>query len=67
MDPYISALELAAAIRAKEISPVEVVDHYLERTDRINPKINAVVWRRDEDLRAEARTAEQAIERTSVL
>jgi len=63
MDPYISALELAAAIRAKELSPVEVVDHYLERTDRINPKINAVVWRRDEELRAEARTAEQAIMR----
>ena len=61
MDPFASALELAAAIRAKEISPVEVVDGYLERTDRINPDINAVVWRRDEDLRREASQAEQAV------
>lgn len=61
MDAFASALELAAAVRAKEVSPVELVDGYLERVDRINPAINAVVWRRDEALRREAREAEEAV------
>jgi amidase len=61
MDPFSSALEIAALIRDKQISPVEVVDLFLERTDRLNPELNAVTWRRDEDVRAEAKAAEQAV------
>jgi amidase len=57
MDHYLSALEIAALIKNKELSPLEVVDSYLERTDRLNPKLNAIVWRRDEELRAEAKIA----------
>jgi amidase len=61
MDPFSSALEVAALIREKKISPVEVVDLYLERTDRLNPELNAVTWRRDEAVRAEAKAAEDAV------
>jgi len=63
MDPFQSALELAASIRAKKISPVEAVDFYLGRIDAINPVINAVTWRRDEAVRAEAAAAERALMR----
>lgn len=61
MNSFASALELAASIRRREVSPLEVVDHYLERTDRLNPELNAVIWRRDEELRNEARAAGEAL------
>jgi amidase len=64
VDPYISALELAALIKAKELSPLEAVDFYLARTDRLNEKLNAVTWRRDDDVRAEAKAAGEQIART---
>ena len=38
IDPFISAVELAAAIRRKEVSPVEVADCYLERMDKLDPR-----------------------------
>jgi len=35
-----SAVELAALIRAKQVSPVEVVDAVLGRIERLNPTLN---------------------------
>ena len=61
MDPFTSATELAAAIRRRELSPVEVVDTYLARIDETNPLINAVVWRNDDEVRSAARAAERAV------
>ncbi|WP_312178511.1 amidase [Arthrobacter sp.] len=61
MDPFDSATSLAAAIRSRTLSPVEVVDTYLARIDDVNPLINAVVWRNDEEVRAAARKAERQV------
>src|SRR5689334_7473794 len=61
MDPFGSAVDLAAAVRRRELSPVEIADTYLARIDRHDPGINAFVWRNDEDVRAAAKTAEQAV------
>ena len=61
MDAFASALEVARDIRAKKVSPVEVVDFYLDRIDKIDPKLNAVTWRRDDDVRREAKAAEDAL------
>jgi hypothetical protein len=36
------AVELAGAIRSRELSSVELLDHYLDRVDRLNPAINAL-------------------------
>jgi amidase len=55
MDQFASALEVAAAVRAKEISPVEVVEETIARIDKFNPALNAVIWRNDDDARAEAK------------
>ncbi len=63
MDAFCSALELAAAIREKKVSPVEAVDAYLGRIDRLNVDLNAVTWRRDDDVRKEAKQAEDALMR----
>jgi len=61
LDLFDSATSLAAAIRRRDISPVEVVDAYLDRIDEANPLINAIVWRNDDDVRAAAREAERAL------
>ncbi|MGC0416888.1 amidase [Embleya sp. AB8] len=61
MDPFDSATDLAAAVRTKELSPVEIVDTYLKRIDAYDSSLNAFVWRDDEAVRAAARAAEQAV------
>ena len=40
---WMSAIELAEAIREKQVSTLEVVESILERIEAINPKINAYV------------------------
>jgi Asp-tRNA(Asn)/Glu-tRNA(Gln) amidotransferase A subunit family amidase len=59
--PLPSAREIAAQIRTKSISPVEVARVHLDRIERLNPMLNAVVdWQPDVVL-AQARVAERAI------
>jgi Asp-tRNA(Asn)/Glu-tRNA(Gln) amidotransferase A subunit family amidase len=55
-----TAVELADAIRRGERSPLEVVDEQIELIERVDPWLNAVVARRFEEARAEARAAERA-------
>jgi amidase len=40
---FASALDLAARIRAREISPAELTALYLERIERLDPQLNAYV------------------------
>ncbi len=54
LDPFTSALELAAKIRSRELSPLDAVEATLARIDRLNPMLNAVVWRDDDAARAQA-------------
>jgi amidase len=61
MDDFATALGLAAAIRAKEISPTEALDETIRRVDARNPTINAVIWRDDEDARARARVVDDLV------
>ena len=56
-----SAADLAAAIRAREVSCAEVMTAFLDRIEAVNPTVNAVVSLRDrEALLAEARAADEA-------
>lgn len=55
---WMSAVDMAAAIREKKLSPVEVVSAILERIEAINPKINAYVTLTAETAMAEAKVAE---------
>ncbi|MEV2278643.1 amidase [Nocardiopsis sp. NPDC049922] len=61
MDPFASAVDLAAAVRARELSPVEIVEAYLDRIDWHDEGVNAFVWRDDDALRSAARDAERAV------
>ena len=40
---FAPALELAARVRARELSPVDLAELYLERIDRLDPQLNAYV------------------------
>jgi amidase len=57
---FAGPLELAARVRAREVSPLELVDLYLERIERIDPQLNAYVTVEADLARAEAREAESA-------
>ena len=59
---YADAVEIAALIREKKLSPVEVLEAHLERIDRINEGLNAVVCLEDRALER-ARRAEEALGR----
>ncbi|MEO6204780.1 MAG: hypothetical protein ABIO67_05285 [Mycobacteriales bacterium] len=56
-----SALSVAAAIRAKEVSPTEVLDACLARVDEVNDRVNAIIWRDDDAARALAKKADDAV------
>jgi amidase len=61
LGPSSSALELAAALRARELSAVELLDACLAAVDERNPQINAVTWRNDDDARAAAAEADRQL------
>ncbi|MBI1737542.1 MAG: amidase [Candidatus Rokubacteria bacterium] len=56
-----SALELAALVRAKEVSPVELAEAALARIEAINPRLNAFCLVTADAARAAAREAEIAV------
>lgn len=60
---YSSVVQLAKAIKAKEISSVEVIQAYLQRIEEVNPKLNAVVQLRADEALDEARSADEALAR----
>jgi amidase len=62
LGPSSSALELAAALRARELSAAELLDACLAAVDERNPELNAVVWRDDEGARAAARDADARLD-----
>src|SRR5512132_1318697 len=63
IDAFTPALELAAAIRRKDVSPVEVVDMYLDRMDELDPRLNAFCHRADDDVRKAASAAADVVAR----
>jgi amidase len=58
---YVTATELAGRIRRRELSPVEVVDAFIERIEARNPTLNAFVYSGFDDARQRACEAEQAL------
>src|SRR5713101_9113263 len=54
----LSAAELAAMIASSDISSAEAVEAHIERIERVNPALNAVVVKRYDAARAEAREAD---------
>ena len=61
MDRFATALDVAAAIRRKEVSPSEVADAYLARMEALDPQLNAFAHRADDDVRAAAAKATEVV------
>ncbi|TDE15067.1 amidase [Jiangella asiatica] len=59
----LTALELAAAVRKREVSPTEVLDHTLARAERLDPVVGAFVTTTPELAREQAVEAEHALVR----
>ncbi len=57
------AHELAALIRGRKISPIELLDAQLDAIKRFNPKLNAIVTLVADKAREDARAAEQVVMR----
>ncbi len=60
------AVELAQLLRNRQIGCLELLDHYLDRVDRFNPQLNAIVVLDVERARERARQADAALARGEV-
>jgi amidase len=58
---FAGAVRLAEMIRAKEISPTELLELYLRRIERIEPRLNAFRVVLEEGARADAKRAEERL------
>src|SRR4051812_18730606 len=63
IDPFSGVNDIAAAIRAKRVSSVEVVDLYLQRIAKHNKALNAVCTLDEEGARKRAKEADDALAR----
>ncbi|MFT6642761.1 MAG: amidase, partial [Patiriisocius sp.] len=58
---FSDATTLAGKIKRKEISSVEMLNHYVERVERYNPDINAVILFQLDKARTRAEAADAAL------
>ena len=61
MDAFASALDIAAAIKAKEVSPLEVADVYLARIDKLERDLNTFAHQDPDRVRRAALDATDAV------
>jgi len=61
ISPFSAIAEIAASIRSKQISPVELVESHLRRIESLQPILNAFVYLDADAARAQARAAEAAV------
>jgi Asp-tRNA(Asn)/Glu-tRNA(Gln) amidotransferase A subunit family amidase len=64
---FLSAAEMAEAVAAKRLSPVEIVEAVSRRIEHVNPRLNAYCHLRLDQARDEARAAEAAVARGGAL
>ncbi len=58
---YLSAGQLGRLIQKKEVSPVEVIEAHIKRTESLEPRLNSFIAFLPEKAREEARRAEKEI------
>lgn len=58
---FMNAVELGSKIRRRDLSPVEVVNFFLDRINERNPEINAFVTMVSEEAMQRAKSAERAL------
>jgi amidase len=61
----LTVLELAAAVRQRELSPTEITSHYLDRIERLNAEVGAYYTVTADLARDQASQAEKALARAA--
>ncbi|HJQ59678.1 MAG TPA: amidase [Vineibacter sp.] len=64
--PFRTATQLAAAIRSKKISCVELLELYLKRIEKHNPRLNAIIALDVAGARKRARAADKALAKDDI-
>ena len=64
---FTPAVELARRLRSRELSARELLDAFLNRIDRVNPRLNAIVTLAEEQAIAQAAAADEAAARGGLL
>ncbi len=59
--PFLAASELSRLMKAREVSPVEATEAYLERIENVDPKVHAYITVTSDAALREARQAEAEI------
>jgi len=68
MEPgFLPATKLAALVRSGAVGCLELLDHFIARVERLDPKLNAVVVRDFERARTRARTLDSRQDRDAPL
>ena len=68
MDPtFLSATQLADLTRTRKLGALELLDHYIDRIERQNSRINAVVVRDFDRARDRARMLDSQLDKTAPL
>src|SRR3954465_10498934 len=57
---FAPATKLASMIRRKKIGALELLDHYIARVEKYNPRVNAVIATDFDGARKRARAADRA-------
>ncbi|MEX2327283.1 MAG: amidase family protein, partial [Pseudomonadales bacterium] len=60
---FSDATTLAAKIKNREVSSVEMLEHYVARMEKYNPDINAIIVTQLDKARTRARQADEALAR----
>lgn len=58
-----SATDLVKAIKSRKIRSIELLEHYIDRMQRYNPKINAIVATDLENARQRCLAADKALDK----
>ena len=58
---YMGAAEMAERVRRRSLSPVEIVESFIERIELRNPSLNAFVFKGFDDARRDAKASERAV------
>lgn len=60
---FSDATLLAGRVRAREVTATELLEHYLERVERHNPALNAIILLLEREAREQARRIDAAVAR----
>lgn len=64
---FLPAIELSHLIKTKQVSPVELIDLFLNRIETLNPKLNAFLTVNKEQAMVTAREAEKTLQKEKEL